>query len=586
MKQYYKRIMSLLLVISMSISIFFLCPVYVYADDTSHGGGGGDSNHGILTEEEKRHKKQEIVDHFEKYLLFLCAEMGTLVDDNASDFNVHLRNYIEYEKSVGVDYFLNDNISIDDDGTITFGRELIDAIKQALTEYQEERYGYKILPTVRYSTLQTSYMPNAYVFQSIKSLTQEYGVIGVYSNAAYTSIYNLAQYNDGTAGLYLDSLSLNGQWYITYFTDYLSWEDIASDYYQIPVNINHFESIKYTWEDIGSVDGVTSGTANRQHFRIYNDLSFHDAPILVSYTGSNILMFNSKIALMNYSVDKRGVFVGSKFFEDSVDITVSTEELEKSIDNLADILDDFRDSIGDMSGLTEEQLESLLDKFLDDFFDRLGNSGGGSGGGGSSGGSTDLSGIYGYLEAILDYLDGILAGIEALVWFQWEDEYEDSFSDITDMFGKINDDPETGSQEVADALAMSFKDVAVGMTKKFPFSIPWDLYGLFTVFSKTDTPKAAQINVLSSNYSVGDGARPIAIDAVDLESDTHDAPYFKLPIKVESFGIYEEVIVDMKDFQTLSTLSRTFFALIFAAALLKFTLKVLSIFGAFGGGDD
>lgn len=160
----------------------------------------------------------------------------------------------------------------------------------------------------------------------------------------------------------------------------------------------------------------------------------------------------------------------------------------------------------------------------------------------------------------------------------------DSPFDIGDWFSGIFNDPFGLGEDIINSLAGFFSDIANGLKKKFPFSIPWDIYKVFTVFSNVQSPSPASISPLS--FSDQGEMQVLTGDIQIMANDVHDAPYFKLPIKVDSFGIEEEIIVDMKDFQTLSTFSRTMFSLLFAVALLKFTLKVLSIFGVFGGGGD
>ena len=160
----------------------------------------------------------------------------------------------------------------------------------------------------------------------------------------------------------------------------------------------------------------------------------------------------------------------------------------------------------------------------------------------------------------------------------------DSPFDLGNLFNGLFKDWSDFGTTFITSLADFFKELADGMKKKFPFSIPWDIYHIFTVFSNVDSPKAADISTISFT-DINSGISVYTVDSEDMEQDVHDAPYFKLPIKVESFGIYEEIIVDMKDFQSLSTFSRTMFSLLFAVFLLKFTIKILSIFGVFGGDD-
>lgn len=114
-------------------------------------------------------------------------------------------------------------------------------------------------------------------------------------------------------------------------------------------------------------------------------------------------------------------------------------------------------------------------------------------------------------------------------------------------------DPEPGVKPAPDVIDIpleavvptindSLFDVAASIKYKFPFSIPWDIQYLFTVLA--NTPRA---------------------------------PRFELPIVISSWGIDELIIVDMKRFQVLSNLSRSFFSLIFAVGLIKLTFLVVGM---------
>lgn len=255
------------------------------------------------------------------------------------------------------------------------------------------------------------------------------------------------------------------------------------------------------------------------------------------------------------------------------DITVQTEKLG----NIEEKLDEINET------------DKSIDDKLKDLLDWLGI----GDGPGSSGGIGAPSGWY---EAVLAYLDSILSALEALVWIEADDSITGDRKDLFDLIDKIWEDPENGSQEAADAISGSFSDVARGLTKKFPFSIPWDIHALFTVFANAGNPQPAVVSYSAQpavmsysaepalHYSDSGGIQAYTIDPEDLEQDAHNAPYFVLPLVIESWGINEQVVIDLKDFQTLSTLSRTLFSLLFAVFLIKFTMSVIKIYK--GGSDD
>lgn len=110
---------------------------------------------------------------------------------------------------------------------------------------------------------------------------------------------------------------------------------------------------------------------------------------------------------------------------------------------------------------------------------------------------------------------------------------------VTDEAEDISDEMD----EIADyvpELADDLGGVVDTFKKKFPFSIPWDIF--YILNGLATTPKA---------------------------------PYFELPLKVERYGIDETIIVDMSRFQVLSDLSRSIFSMLFMIVLINLTIKVI-----------
>lgn len=95
------------------------------------------------------------------------------------------------------------------------------------------------------------------------------------------------------------------------------------------------------------------------------------------------------------------------------------------------------------------------------------------------------------------------------------------------------------ANSILDNLGTMFSPVADVAKTKFPFSLPWDIY--------------ACIKILA--------AEP-------------ETPVFKFDLSLPSYGINEQLIIDLKDFETLSKLSRAFFTLTFVVILVNFTLKI------------
>lgn len=512
------------------------------------------------------------------YLVYLACRVGAVVDHDFAQWYQTREDYVEWWNTDHISRLEDSNGEI----TYSFDADLINQIKQALKEYQDEKYGYQILPTLKYDQIPVSVFANARQYRSFCELVKTNKIIGYSCNKYRLAVYDVSPYVDGTSGLYIST-------YYAYdgvntpavrLMGLISWDYTTTTYYEL--NLSSDDDILTSWEDCKTyVENHTDDVNTYSRDSVSNsflitDSRYNGVSPLVSYSGSDVLVFNSATSLKNYSVDKRGVFTTSGFYEDTGALTVKLDDLNNSIGDLTSLLDQFKDLIGKQEGsLTEDQLQQLLKEFLDDFFNRLDNPV-------TPGGDIDIpdgffDSIAGYCNSVLAYLESIVYEIQNLEFLTWESNIDDEeHSDLLDMLDKIWDDPETGSQEVADELSMSFSDLATGMTKKFPFSIPWDVYALFTVFADIDPPQTYGI----SSYSLeSDGIQPLS----EGDMEEHNAPYFELPIVLESYGINESIKVDLEPFTPVSTLSRTMLSLLFGVFLMKFTIKIIDLFK---GGTD
>ena len=89
--------------------------------------------------------------------------------------------------------------------------------------------------------------------------------------------------------------------------------------------------------------------------------------------------------------------------------------------------------------------------------------------------------------------------------------------------------------------------VPSAITKKFPFSLPWDFARVLGAFYPTE----------------------------------RKAPYFEIPIVNERLGIHEKIVIDLSQFDGLAEIARWFEFLGYALALILLTRKLANV----GGGD-
>lgn len=112
-----------------------------------------------------------------------------------------------------------------------------------------------------------------------------------------------------------------------------------------------------------------------------------------------------------------------------------------------------------------------------------------------------------------------------------------------------NPDPDKDPAEEIDldeelpGMPGTFLPLAEQMQHKFPFSIPWDIKYLFD----------------------------------QLSAKGREPPRWVLPVVVESIGLHEELVIDLKGFQAVSDLSRLFLTLLFCLCLINMTVKIVGM---------
>lgn len=111
---------------------------------------------------------------------------------------------------------------------------------------------------------------------------------------------------------------------------------------------------------------------------------------------------------------------------------------------------------------------------------------------------------------------------------------------ISDLIDKIQNGEETVEDAVTD-LTGKFSKLADTSKTKFPFSLPWDVILIFSSLA----------------------AEP-------------ETPVFDYPFEIKSVGFRYDIHMDLKDFEKMSQLTRSFFAITFAFLLVKLTLLMIN----------
>ena len=571
----FTRITSFILAVCIIVFTSFSCTFPVYASDNSHGGGGG-SNHESST------SADDIITNTKKWSNFICcffADAGALFVD--FDFAKMAQNNAALH-----DLWNDEHVSIEND-SITVDSEITDLLKKLLEEYQKEKFGYKILRTVNYRDIPATAFGNSYSYKTMCNLVKKYKLINISMTPYGIGLKNMEHYLDGSSGFYVHNYYSSSHNYEMFLMDYNNWTLPGADSYYF----YGLDKELFSWEDVESYfkdnpkspDGTYKNSSSVDTYsRSYvRDLGYpfdksYSVNWLVSDTGSDVLVFNSATALKNYSVDKRNVFTTKKFYEDTGSVTVDLSKLEDEVSDINTALDKLLKQLNDK--MTESDIEDLLQKILDELKNNSssgdsgntgGNTGGSTGGDSSGGGSVDLSGLSGYFETIISYLDSILN--MQILSYETESQKE-QFKTDTEKF--INDN------------SMSFMEIANTFGKKFPFCIPSDLSHLFAKLTGTsDVATQALLDddtdyLMSVAYSGNDGDISVYSDdsiAVYADDNETDSPYFEIPIVIKSFDIHYNIVVDMKPFKAISVFSRSLFAVLFAVGLIKITLSIIPI---------
>lgn len=160
------------------------------------------------------------------------------------------------------------------------------------------------------------------------------------------------------------------------------------------------------------------------------------------------------------------------------------------------------------------------------------------------GDGTDDGFVKKIYETVKDGFTDVVKQLKSIKRWTALDTVIDGAGLITDIISFVTDllDPDKAADAVAefvangaDALA-GVKDLVTG---KFPFCIPTDILALMQTLAH--------------------------------EPET---PVFEIPFVLERYGIDEKVIIDLKDFQIISDISRTFLTILWCCTLMNVTTKI------------
>ena len=498
----------------------------------------------------------DIKDSAVDWVMYMASMAGAIFADH--DFAKYVQN-----KDSWVDYWTEDNVTIGENGTsVTFSQDLMAFIKQCIDEYakteqtKEENGGFLLLPTTNFNDVSVSYFYNGNVYRTFKNIVAEKGMLNVRilssGKIMFTDPFSDPDHPKllvaNATGLknYINNPEMFLACDLYCFND---WTIESSKIMMFPTDSNEYESCSEAEHYTNFNKGYAYNT------RVNDKEGDLGNFCLYSTTGERVRVFVSAYAAQNYSVGNRKIYFTENYYNYvPEDLTVAVDDLQKSVDDLQKIIDELLKQIG--NDTSEKEIEELLRLILEELRK---NPGTGSGEGSGSGNVTVdidlsttnnwLSKIYTRLGDILDKmqegiqtrLDEISDTLKKIKGWTIADTVVDAADAVADWLDFIKDmfsDVDSG----VSAISSTMGDAANLMKTKFPFCIPWDVYYL--------------LNFLA---------------------EEPQTPVFRLPIKLESYGIEEYIEVDMSRFSALSTLSRTILTVIYCYALLNLTMKIFPL---------
>lgn len=478
-----------------------------------------------------------------EFIIYAVSQFGAVFDEK--DFATYVQN-----NEAWMNLWKEENVTISNDGTnVTLSKEIVDFIKQSLEKYAKEKEPYLILPTTDYKTISVDNFSNSYVYTTFKNIVKEKGVVVVQVDS--TNLYCLDIFNNPE-----DPISLVADYVSEYdrysskpglpfnciFYSTFGWVVRTSNTKVIPDYYNLNKPLTSYSELIDYVPGYNPYQYFKKamiNFNFSTCGSYSSkVPIIYSTTGERMRVFRTATDMKNYTVDNRKVYYSPGYYDYTPkDVTVPIKDLTKSVSDMEEAIRKLREQLADRTA-SEKEIEELLKQILEEMKKKNeapsggtgegtgggtgGNTGGGTGGGtvsvDMSSTNTWLSKIHDKVTAILNKLpasaqtpaqsalDGIKAALEDMKKTmddindtvksikRWAvvDTVVDGADALAEWIGLVKGfltDAASGASAVADSLG----GAAEGLTKKFPFSVPWDV--LFLVSFLSAEPRAPQFEV-------------------------------------------------------------------------------------------
>ena len=272
-------------------------------------------------------------------------------------------------------------------------------------------------------------------------------------------------------------------------------------------------TIRATYSDSNGVSSDSYENMYCFNFPMFSSYESFENYMLTGTGYENALNYNKQY--FDYSSYYNGTYSGGNFRV----LSSTLSGLDAKITDVNSRLDDIDEQVKELQEyLNEIEEESGEDEEVE--------------------GSTWLEKIYNTLVKIYKKICSIRRWVIADTVIDGADLLFDILTEIGEMVVDLIVEP-----AVAFAyLASEISTLGSFLSKKFPFCIPWDVAFL--------------------------------LDFLKAEPKT---PEFTLPLKIETYGIDEEIKISLEQFEIVSKISRIFLTLVFCRGLLDLSMKVVTV---------
>ncbi len=493
-------------------------------------------------------KSMRTIYYFVPYIL---TQIGFV--SNPSDLEQEYKNNDAFGKKLD-SVWTKENIQIKTDSngkkSLVFSKVVADTLISAMKDANKkpDNGGYELVKTVPVSKISRLYYNTNEEYSTIFNLLKDNnGMIGLYFYGGYAPCY----YKVDASNIWIKGdfkyTGGDGKQHNFYTANAFKNLNSASTYYAYSLRASDVPA--KNWNDTDNLFSRPGTGYNAYGFQLYDSFSYIvgekrgvnplvKGKFLVTNSGSTIPVFNTLDDAVAYSVANNLYYTTSDFTGVGQEVVIDYDELDKVLSGYYSGMYDMLQRLIAQNGgnaLTPEQVQALADQVAESF-DML---------------KTEINKGFeeqdkliekntNVLKGIKNTLDDILKYVKKIRFWAAADTIIDGVDLVADLLKFIKDFLSDATVGVS-VLVSSLSDTLNLVSKKFPFSIPWDI--AFFVSNLAATP---------------------------------ETPVFEVPLKLPSYGIDEKFVIDFSRFEIISKVSRSMLTMIYAMGLLKLTDKIIN----------